>query len=92
MQGRTAGQDVLVSLLSKRDANEELSEWISEVATTLLMASISGDSVALSNKSTHKHPFPLLACFLLQEILFRKKAKVGGVGQVQVPGNQRDSE
>lgn len=69
-QGRTAGQDVLVGLLSEIDMNEDLNECISEVATTLLMASISRDSLALANKSTHKHPFPLLAW---QEILFGKK-------------------
>lgn len=68
--GRTAGQGVLVCLLSEIDVNEERNKCISAVAPTLSRASISSNSVAKSNTLTHQRAFPLLVCLLLQVILF----------------------
>lgn len=72
------GQDVPVCPLSKVDVNGELDKCISEVATTLSRASISGNSVVKSNALTCNHPFPLSVCLLLQVILFRKSGGGGG--------------
>lgn len=71
-RGRAAGQGVLVCLLSKRDVNGEWNKCISAVAPTRSRASISSNSVAKSDTLTHRRPFPLLVCLLLQVILFRQ--------------------
>lgn len=88
MQGRMAGQDVLVCLLFRIEMKEELDKWISEIATTLSRAPVSSNSVVKSNTPARKHPFSFVGMFTSASNFLQKQVKVEGAGRLRSCGEK----